>query len=72
MPDDEEQRSKWEFLIGEAGWTWTVKHPDGAEKQSTQAFRTLKECADDAREHGYAVWKAGERRSVDVKPFSGL
>lgn len=72
MSDDEDRRSSWQFIITDTGWMWMVKHPEGGEENSNRAFKTLKECADDAREHGYAAWKAGERRTVEPKPFSNL
>ena len=51
-------------MISDEGWLWTLTHPDGAKDSSKRSFMTLKECADDATEHGYGAWKSDERRAV--------
>ena len=61
----QERRSSWNFVITDTGWLWTVTRPDGTEERADRNFKTLKECADDAAEHGYGSWKQEERRNVD-------
>lgn len=61
----QERRSNWNFVITDGGWLWTLTRPDGSEERSERNFKTLKQCADDAIQHGYGAWKHEERRSVD-------
>jgi len=62
----EERRNHWTFENSQAGWAWTVSRADGSREASTQAFKTLKECADDAIQHGYVAWRAEEERRRDL------
>ena len=62
----EERRNHWTFESSQAGWAWTVMRADGTREASTRAFRTLKECADDAIQHGYVAWRAEEERRRDL------
>ncbi|HZN22695.1 MAG TPA: hypothetical protein VFB75_00600 [Burkholderiales bacterium] len=62
----EERRNHWNFENTDTGWTWTVSRADGSREASTRAFRTLKECADDAISHGYVAWRAEEERRRDL------
>jgi hypothetical protein len=49
-------------MMADDGWVWRLKNVDGTE-QTSRAFKTLKECTEDASEHGYVVWKTeAERR----------
>ena len=58
----EERRKQWNFMMTDDGWIWRLIQPDGTE-QTSRAFKTLKECTEDAAEHGYVVWKPeAERR----------
>jgi hypothetical protein len=58
-----ERRNQWSFPIGEDGsWTWRVVDPEGEEKVSERTFRTLKECTEDAAQHGYVVWRSDDER----------
>ena len=41
-------------------------HADGTREASARAFKTLKECADDAIKHGYVAWRAEEERRRDL------
>ena len=61
-----EQRSQWNFETTDDGWKWTVAHPDGRTESSGPAFRTLKECVDDATQRGYVAWKAEDERRRDL------
>ena len=61
----EQRRGQWKFENRDGGWAWTVSHSDGTHESSSQAFKTLKECADDAAQHGYIAWKAEEERRRD-------
>ena len=61
-----ERRSRWKFDNDAAGWGWTVSHPDGTTEVSQLAFKTLKECADDAARHGYVAWKPEAERRQDL------
>ena len=61
-----EQRSQWNFELGEGGWGWSVVHPDGRQESSAQPFTTLKQCADDATQRGYVPWKAEDERRRDL------
>lgn len=63
---EQQRRSQWNFEITDEGWMWTVSHAEGTEESSARAFKTLKECADDAIEHGYVAWKAEEERRRDL------
>jgi hypothetical protein len=58
----DERRKQWNFLIEDDGWAWRVVHADGTEERSERAFKTLKECTDDAAKHGYVVWKSESER----------
>jgi len=60
-PEDE-KRSRWEFVPAGGRWGWRVAHADGKILESAVHFATLKECADDAKAHGYVVW-VPERRA---------
>ena len=62
----EERRSQWNFQSSEAGWAWSVTRADGTREASTRTFMTLKECADDAMQHGYVAWRAEEERRRDL------
>ena len=62
----EERRSHWNFVSSEAGWAWNVSRADGTREASRGNFKTLKECADDAIQHGYVAWKAEEERRRDL------
>jgi hypothetical protein len=62
----EERRSQWNFQSGEAGWAWNVTRADGTRECSDRAFPTLKQCADDAMQHGYVAWKAEDERRRDL------
>jgi hypothetical protein len=62
----EQRRSQWNFATTDAGWTWTVTHADGTTESSEQAFKTLKECADDATGHGYVAWKPEDERRREL------
>ena len=48
------------------GWIWTVLHSDNRKEASAAPFKTLKECADDAAQHGYVAWKAEDERRRDL------
>jgi hypothetical protein len=61
-----ERRSRWKFENETAGWVWKVSHPDGTTEASQLAFKTLKECADDAARHGYVAWKPEKERRQDL------
>jgi len=61
-----ERRSRWKFENREAGWFWTLSHADGTAEASPLAFKTLKECADDAGRHGYVAWKPEAERRRDL------
>jgi hypothetical protein len=61
-----EHRSQWNFESRDGGWVWSVTMPDGTQKTSEQAFKTLKQCADSAAAHGYVAWKAEEERRRDL------
>lgn len=63
-----EQRSQWNFVMGEGGWVWSVTHPDGRKERSDETFKTLKQCADDATQRGYVAWKAADERRRDPIP----
>ena len=39
---------------------------DGSREASVRVFPTLKECADDAMQHGYVAWKAEAERRRDL------
>ena len=58
-----ERRKKWSFFIVRGNlWVWRVLFPDGTETCAEQAFRTLKECTDDAVRHGYVVIRPEQER----------
>jgi hypothetical protein len=58
----DERRKQWNFMMADDGWVWRLTDTDGTE-QTSRAFKTLKECTEDATEHGYVVWKTeAERR----------
>jgi hypothetical protein len=58
----DERRKQWNFMMADDGWVWRLTDADGTE-QTSRAFKTLKECTEDATEHGYVVWKTeAERR----------
>jgi hypothetical protein len=58
----DERRKQWNFMMTEGGWIWRLMNADGTE-QTSRAFKTLKECTEDAAKHGYVVWKSeAERR----------
>lgn len=60
----EEKRGRWEFTIPEGGaWGWRVTHPDGRNACADREFRTLKDCIDDAKNHGYVY---GLRRGATI------
>ena len=61
----EQRRGKWNFEHRDDGWGWTVTHADGKNESSSGAFKTLKDCADDAAQHGYVAWKAEDERRRD-------
>jgi hypothetical protein len=48
------------------GWLWTVLHSDNTKETSATPVKTLKECADDAAQHGYVAWKAEDERRRDL------
>lgn len=59
-----EKRGRWEFTIPEGGaWGWRVTHPDGRYACADREFRTLKDCIDDAKNHGYVY---GLRRGATM------
>jgi hypothetical protein len=62
----EERRNHWNFENTESGWVWTVTRSDGTGAASPTAFKTLKQCADDAIKHGYVAWRAEEERRRDL------
>lgn len=45
---------------------WTVSHADGTSEASPAAFKTLRDCADDANRHGYVAWKPEAERRRDL------
>ena len=53
------------IVADEQSWQWKVTRPDGS-GQSSSTFKTLKECADDARLNGWGVWGGDERRRVEL------
>ena len=57
-----ERRKQWSFVIADDGWVWRAMTPEGTEETSARAFKTLKECTDDALQHGYVVWKSESER----------
>ena len=58
-----DRRKQWSFPIGEDGsWTWRVIDIDDEEQVSGRAFKTLKECTEDAAKHGYVVWRSDDER----------
>jgi hypothetical protein len=62
-----EKRNNWKFKSAEdRSWLWHVTRPDGTESSSVRGFPTLKDCIDDARQHGYVVWlaEADRRRTT--------
>lgn len=61
----EQRRGKWNFESRDGGWAWTVTYADGNNESSNGSFKTLKECADDAAQHGYIAWKAEDERRRD-------
>jgi hypothetical protein len=69
---ENDRRRQWSFTPNaQASWLWAVRFPDSREESSVTAFRTLKDCADDARAHGYVVWRgADRRRSKPTSPSS--
>ena len=62
----EQRRSQWNFETTDDGWIWTVVHADHTRETSAVRFKTLKECADDATQHGYVAWKAEDERRRDL------
>ena len=52
--------------MADDGWIWTVVHADNSKETSAIRFKTLKECADDAAQHGYVAWKAEDERRRDL------
>jgi hypothetical protein len=58
----DERRKQWKFEIAPEGWTWRLENPDGTAQTSSRAFKTLKECTDDAAQHGYVAWKSESER----------
>ncbi|MGZ8204197.1 MAG: hypothetical protein ACXW2A_04450 [Burkholderiales bacterium] len=64
-PPQVERRKLWSFTITDAGWGWTLTHPDGREEHSARTFTSLEEAGADAEGHGYGVWKGPERRAPD-------
>ena len=62
----EERRSQWNFESSETGWVWRVTRADGTREASDRRFSTLKECANDAIQHGYVAWRAEEERRRDL------
>jgi len=52
--------------MADDGWIWTVVHADNRKETSAIRFKTLKECADDAAQHGYVAWKAEDERRRDL------
>jgi len=64
----EEKRGRWEFTIPEGGaWGWRVTHPDGRTACGDRDFRTLKDCIDDAKNHGYVY---GLRRGATMRDLA--
>lgn len=62
-----EQRGDWQFLIVEdEKWVWAATCPDGTEKRAPVPFDTLRDCAEDAKKHGWAAWTADERRHIET------
>lgn len=58
-----DRRKQWSFPIGEDGsWAWRVVDPDGNDVGSDRAFRTLKECTEDATRNGYVAWNMDSER----------
>jgi hypothetical protein len=62
----EDRRNRWTFENTDNGWAWSVSHADGTREASMRAYKTLKECADDAIKHGYVAWRAEEERRRDL------
>lgn len=59
-----EDRRKWRFITtGDDLWRWIVTDTH-AESASELAFRTLKECIDDAKLHGYVPASPERRRNM--------
>jgi hypothetical protein len=72
--DITDRRKKWSFLQAEDyGWKWAVTNPDGTDETSP-SFATMKECADNARLHGYVPWQSDDerRRALRQKVAQGL
>ena len=51
-------------MMTQGGWIWRLMNADGTE-QTSRAFKTLKECTEDAAKHGYVVWKSEAERRRD-------
>jgi hypothetical protein len=68
MPDVVEKRSKWRFLVQGSAWSWAVVRPEGQEEQSQQPFKTLLDCTENAKTHGYVVWYSADRRKGSGSP----
>jgi hypothetical protein len=62
----EQRRSQWNFQSTEAGWIWNVVHSDQSTETSQAPFKTLKQCVDDAAQHGYVVWNPEAERRRDL------
>ena len=51
-----DRRAQWKFLITEDGsWYWQVERPGTELRKSATHFKTLAECALDARHEGYVT-----------------
>jgi hypothetical protein len=52
-------------MMTDDGWVWRLVNTDSTEQRSERPFKTLKECTEDAMQHGYVAWKSeSERRRL--------